>query len=72
VARAPPRKRGCRSCAGATQRATVSGRDELEPGESIAADSAIPHRFATIGGQPVVVVWADLGRAGDPRGELAP
>ncbi len=40
---------------------------ELESGDSIAFDSSTPHRFWTIGDAPAVVVWAVVGRGGDPR-----
>jgi transcriptional regulator with XRE-family HTH domain len=40
---------------------------ELEPGDSIAFESATPHRFWTIGDSPAVVVWTVVGRSGDPR-----
>jgi transcriptional regulator with XRE-family HTH domain len=49
------------------------GFDEyvLEPGSSIAFDSSSPHRLWTIGDEPVHAVWLVIGRAGDPRPELA-
>ena len=40
---------------------------ELAPGDSIAFDSHIPHRFWTIGGVPTRVVWTIVGRQGDSR-----
>jgi transcriptional regulator with XRE-family HTH domain len=43
---------------------------ELEPGDSIVADSTTPHRFWTIGDEPAVVVWTVVGRAGDPRADF--
>ena len=41
------------------------GFDEyvLEPGDAISINSAIPHRLATIGDQPVEAIWFVLGRA---------
>lgn len=40
---------------------------ELEPGDSIAFESALPHRFWTVGDVPTRVVWTVVGRLGDPR-----
>jgi transcriptional regulator with XRE-family HTH domain len=41
---------------------------ELEPGDSIAFDSTIPHRLETVGDRPACAVWLALGRyASDPR-----
>ena len=40
---------------------------ELDPGDSIAFEAAIPHRLWTIGDQPSRVVWTIVGRQGDPR-----
>jgi DNA-binding XRE family transcriptional regulator/mannose-6-phosphate isomerase-like protein (cupin superfamily) len=40
---------------------------ELEPGDSIAFESALPHRFWTVGDVPTSVVWTVVGRLGDPR-----
>jgi transcriptional regulator with XRE-family HTH domain len=42
----------------------------LTPGDSIVADSTTPHRFWTIGDEPAVLVWAVVGRAGDPRSDF--
>lgn len=41
------------------------GFDEyvLEPGDAISINSAIPHRLATIGDEPVEAIWFVLGRA---------
>jgi transcriptional regulator with XRE-family HTH domain len=39
----------------------------LGPGHSISFDSAIPHRLATIGDEPVKAIWFVVGRLGDPR-----
>lgn len=48
--------------------ATVGFDDyELAPGDSIAFESATPHRFWTIGDEPSVVAWTIIGRAGDAR-----
>jgi transcriptional regulator with XRE-family HTH domain len=44
---------------------------ELEPGDSVVADSPTPHRFWTIGDEPAIVVWTVVGRAGDPRAEFS-
>ena len=35
----------------------------LEPGDAISINSAIPHRLATIGDEPVEAIWFVLGRA---------
>jgi transcriptional regulator with XRE-family HTH domain len=43
----------------------------LGPGDSIVADSTTPHRFWTIGEEPAVLVWAVVGRAGDPRADFS-
>jgi transcriptional regulator with XRE-family HTH domain len=40
---------------------------ELDPGDSISFESAIPHRVFALGGQPAEVVWVVLGRRGDPH-----
>jgi transcriptional regulator with XRE-family HTH domain len=40
---------------------------ELEPGDSIAFDSVVPHRFWTVGDVPTQVAWTVVGRLGDPR-----
>jgi transcriptional regulator with XRE-family HTH domain len=40
---------------------------ELSPGDSIAFEAAVPHRFWTIGDVPTRVVWTIVGRQGDPR-----
>jgi transcriptional regulator with XRE-family HTH domain len=42
----------------------------LHPGDSIVANSTTPHRFWTIGDEPAVLVWAVVGRAGDPRADF--
>jgi mannose-6-phosphate isomerase-like protein (cupin superfamily) len=42
----------------------------LYPGDSIVADSTTPHRFWTIGDEPAVLVWAVVGRGGDPRAQF--
>ena len=48
--------------------ATVGFRSyELVAGDSIAFESAVPHRFWTIGGVPCVVAWTIVGRQGDSR-----
>jgi transcriptional regulator with XRE-family HTH domain len=41
------------------------GFDEyvLEPGDAISINSAIPHRLATIGDEPVEAIWFVLGRS---------
>ncbi|MCW3015994.1 MAG: transcriptional regulator, family [Solirubrobacterales bacterium] len=41
---------------------------DLEPGDSISFESWVPHRFATIGDEPAVVLWCVIGRYGDLRG----
>lgn len=41
---------------------------ELDAGDSIVADSTVPHRYWTIGDEPAVVVWAVVGRAREDRG----
>lgn len=50
------------------------GFDEytLEPGGSIAFESSAPHRLWAIGDEPVHAVWVVIGRAADPRLEIAP
>jgi transcriptional regulator with XRE-family HTH domain len=41
---------------------------ELDPGDSIAFDSKVPHRIFNLGDdEPVVTIWTVVGRAGDPR-----
>jgi hypothetical protein len=40
---------------------------ELEPGDSIAFDSVVPHRFWTVGDVPTRVAWTIVGRLGDAR-----
>lgn len=40
---------------------------ELEPGDSIAFDARVPHRFWTIGSRPAIVTWMIVGRGADPR-----
>lgn len=40
---------------------------ELEPGDSIAFDSTMPHRLFTLGETPVRAIWVVVGRGGDPR-----
>lgn len=42
----------------------------LWPGDSIVTDSTTPHRFWTIGDEPAVLVWAVVGRGGDPRADF--
>jgi transcriptional regulator with XRE-family HTH domain len=37
---------------------------ELEPGDSIACDASIPHRFWSIGDEPAEVAWTVIGRSG--------
>src|SRR3954468_9800482 len=39
----------------------------LGPGDSISFESAVPHRLATIGDEPVEAIWFVLGRLADPR-----
>jgi mannose-6-phosphate isomerase-like protein (cupin superfamily) len=41
---------------------------ELGPGDAIASDSAVPHRFWTIGDEPATAVWIVVGRAADRLG----
>ena len=45
---------------------------ELAPGGSIAFDSSAPHRLWAIGDEPVQAIWVVIGRAADPRPEMAP
>lgn len=45
---------------------------ELESGDSIVFNADTPHRFWTIGDQPVTVVWTIVGRAGDMLGDFDP
>jgi transcriptional regulator with XRE-family HTH domain len=40
---------------------------ELGPGDAIASDSTVPHRFWTIGDEPVTAVWIVVGRTADPH-----
>ncbi len=42
---------------------------ELQPGDSIAFDSTIPHRLFNTGDVPVKAVWFVVGRDGDHRSE---
>jgi transcriptional regulator with XRE-family HTH domain len=37
---------------------------ELEPGDSICFDSAVPHRLETVGDEPAKAIWFVIGRAG--------
>lgn len=39
----------------------------LGPGDSIAFDSTVPHRLATVGEKPVEALWFVVGRSGDAR-----
>jgi transcriptional regulator with XRE-family HTH domain len=39
-------------------------RHELEPGDSIAFDSTLPHRFWNLGEEPVNGIWCVVGRDG--------
>jgi transcriptional regulator with XRE-family HTH domain len=41
---------------------------ELEPGDSIAFDSARPHRLENAGGEPVHAIWFVAGRQDSPLG----
>jgi len=43
-------------------------RHELAPGDSIAFDSTLPHRFANTSETPVEGIWFVVGRDGGPRG----
>lgn len=45
---------------------------ELQPGDSVVFNADTPHRFWTIGEEPVTVVWTIVGRAGDLLGEFDP
>ena len=45
---------------------------ELGPGGSIAFDSSSPHRLWAIGDDPVDAIWVVIGRAADPRAQVAP
>jgi mannose-6-phosphate isomerase-like protein (cupin superfamily) len=48
--------------------ATVGEKSyELRPGDSIAFESPTPHRFWTIGDEPVIAIWTVVGRRDDPR-----
>jgi transcriptional regulator with XRE-family HTH domain len=40
---------------------------ELEPGDAISFDSALPHRLFAVGDEPAEAIWVALGRAGDGR-----
>jgi len=40
---------------------------ELEPGDSVAFDSTMPHRLFAIGTETVEAIWVVVGRQGDPR-----
>lgn len=42
---------------------------ELGPGDSIAIDSATPHRLWTIGDEPARVIWTVVGRGGSLTGD---
>ena len=39
----------------------------LHPGDSIAFESTVPHRLATVGDEPVEALWFVVGRSGDAR-----
>jgi transcriptional regulator with XRE-family HTH domain len=39
----------------------------LGPGDSIAFESTVPHRLATVGDEPVEALWFVVGRSGDAR-----
>ncbi len=39
----------------------------LRPGDSIAFESTVPHRLATLGDEPVEALWFVVGRSGDAR-----
>ncbi len=39
----------------------------LLPGDSIVLDSTTPHRYWTIGDEPVEIVWIVIGRSGSPH-----
>ena len=39
----------------------------LRPGDSIAFESTVPHRLATVGDEPVEALWFVVGRSGDAR-----
>lgn len=48
--------------------ATVGSESyELEHGDTINFESTTPHRFWTIGDEPVIGIWAVVGRGNDPR-----
>ncbi len=40
---------------------------ELEPGDSVAFDSTMPHRLFAIGDETVEAIWVVVGRRGDGR-----
>jgi transcriptional regulator with XRE-family HTH domain len=42
----------------------------LQPGDAISIDSALPHRLATLGDEPVEAIWFVLGRASLDRPQL--
>jgi transcriptional regulator with XRE-family HTH domain len=44
----------------------------LEPGDSIAFDSTVPHRLFNKGDEPVHAIWFVVGRDADGRGVHAP
>lgn len=52
--------------------ATIGGEHyDLGPGDSIAFDSSVPHRFWTIGDRPALVTWTMVRTATSRAGEAA-
>lgn len=43
---------------------------ELEPGDSIAFDSTLPHRLYNVGDQPVHAIWFVVGRQANDHSEI--
>lgn len=40
---------------------------ELEPGDAISFNSALPHRLYAVGDEPAEAIWVAVGRGGDGR-----